>query len=201
MSELLVDTDDLNSLRFSKPKKCQGTLMVSKIKKSGEPYLIQFPKMSIVQFNETVPGNPMNIEFEFVNQSGYTKKIISFLSKFDTFIKERIFQHSEEWFGKTIPIENLNEMYQTNTTLKFVIDKKTEITSKDSPVDISELVKGSLVECIVQMKYLIFTKESCFIHWEICSARLHKKVERVRKFGFIEDPCDESDSEEIITFF
>jgi hypothetical protein len=194
--ELLVNTDDLNSIRFSKPKKCQGTLMVSKIKKSSEPYLIQFPKMAVLQFNETVPGNPYSIQFEFVNQSGYTKKMISFLSKFDTFVKERIFQHSEEWFGKTIPLENLNDMYQPNTTLKFTIDKKTETT-----FDISELVKGSLVECICQMKYLIFTKESCFIHWEICTARLHKKVERVRKFGFIEDPADESDSEEIVTFF
>jgi hypothetical protein len=196
---LLVDTAELDSLRFSKPKKCHGNLMVSKIKKSNELYLVQFPKMSVVNVTETVNA----VELEFTSQSGYSKKVISFLAKLDTVVKEYISKYSEDWFGKTIPVENVNEMYKGNTALKFVFDKKTELTLKDEPVNISELVKGSLVECICQMKYLVFTKETCFIHWEICSARLHKKLARVPKFGFIEDPTDgsDSDSEEIITFF
>ena len=57
------------------------------------------------------------------------------------------------------------------------------------------------------MKYIVFTKDSCFVNWEICTAKLHKKIERVPKFGFIEDPTDtnnsenESEEENITTFF
>ena len=56
------------------------------------------------------------------------------------------------------------------------------------------------------MKYLVFLKDSCFITWEICTAKLFKKINHVPKFGFIEDPEDnyeepDPEPEELISFF
>ena len=89
--------------------------------------------------------------------------------------------------------------------LKFTFDtsKSHLINKKDDAVDTSEIIPGVIVECICLLKYLIFTKDSCFLHWEIETAKLHKKIQRVPLFGFIEDndSDDELSDEENITFF
>ena len=51
------------------------------------------------------------------------------------------------------------------------------------------------------MKYVVFSIDTCFVNWEICTAKIYKKLLRVPKYGFIEDPDDrtleKSDDEEI----
>ena len=91
--------------------------------------------------------------------------------------------------------------------LKFVFDnaKSQLIDKRENVLSTAEIIQGSVVECICLLKYLIFTKDSCFLHWEIDTAKLHKKIQRVPRFGFIEDLDDQSDNElsdeENITFF
>jgi len=187
MDVIELDGFDFDSLKIYKPKKCKET-MVCKIKNNNkDPVIVQFPKMVLV----SEPSK--NIELGFTERNGYTSKVMDFLESFDKFLIGYISKNSEKWFGKNIPIENIESMYnKTGSTIHF--SNYSEFIDKS-------IAKGIIVECISQLKYLVFTKDSCFINWEMCTART--KVNRVRKFGFIEDPEDNSDSEidENITFF
>jgi len=206
-TDFLADTFDLDSFRISKPKKYRADLMVAKIKnKNKEPIIVQFPKMLLESDYEKF------VELSFLSKTGYSKKVYDFLSNLDEKLINYITSHSEEWFGKQIPLTSVTQMYnkfikvnENGNFINFVFDKKSElINKKNETLHISELVKGETVECISQLKYIVFTKENCFMTWEICTAKLHKKYSFVPKFGFIEDQLDESDDEiddEKFTFF
>lgn len=219
MNNFLVESYTLESFSFTKPKK-HGDYLVSKIKypdsESGN-VVVQFPKM-------TISSDPTTkaIELEFKNERGYNKKVYDFLSKVDDFVIEKVVANSEDWFGKSIPLEAVNKMYskfikspktsENGCTINFnFLQKKNEmltelINSKNEKIDFTDLAKGCTVECIAQMKYLIFSKENSFVIWEVTCAKLHKRINRVPKFGFIDDPDDQQNDDddddiEIHTFF
>ena len=195
----LMESFNLESLVFSKPKK-HGDFMVCKIKYPDSEnglFKLQFPKMKVVSETPSVK----NVELEFTSESGYNKKIYNYLSKIDDITVAHITNNSEEWFGKTIPHENIHQMYNkfikspktsdNRCTINFSFNKNNVILDKrNEPLDFDEIKKDTLVECIAQMKYLIFSKDSAFVNWEICTAKVYKKLLRVPKNGFIEDPDD-----------
>jgi hypothetical protein len=193
MENYLVDNYDVSSFQFTKPKK-YGEHMISKLKKNGDDLFIQFPKMLVVS-----EDNSKKVELEFTSERGYSKKVYNFLAKLDDYIVEYIINNCEEWFGKKIPI--VSEMYnkfikapktsENKCTIHFNV--KGEITYKG---ELEDIVKGQLLECISQIKYIVFSKDTCFVTWEICNAKIHKKILRVPKFGFIEDVEDNEENEE-----
>jgi len=119
-------------------------------------------------------------ELEFVGESGYTQKVTEFLKRLDTFVVEHI----------------QSEMYIPHKSI-------IKCTNK---TDLESVTKEALVEGILQLKYLVFTKETCYFQWEMVTAKVHKKAVKLPKtFLFIEDPDDVSDDEisddETFTFF
>ena len=214
MSTFLIDSYNPESLEFTKPKK-YGDYLVSKIKypeSENKKVLVQFPKMTV-----TSDQSSKSIELEFTNiDRGYNKKVYNWLSKVDHCILEHVHTKSEEWFGKKIPVEALNTMYNTfikspkttdnNCTINLNFAKgESLLNGKNEPIERSEITKGSTLECIGQLKYIVFSKDTSFMSWDLHCAKLHKKISRVPKFGFVEDPIDQtvdSDEElEIHTFF
>lgn len=195
---------ELNSFVFTKPKK-HGDYLVCKVKYTSEsnevPVSIQFPKMKIV-------NSPTfkNIELEFQGSDGYSKKVYNFLSTVDNHITEYITSMSEEWFGKKIPGDSINQMYnrfikspktsenKCTVNLGFKTKKGILLTElidrKGEAISFDELVAPQQVECIAEMKYIIFSKDTCFVQWEICTAKLYKKYLKVPKYGFVDDPDD-----------
>ena len=217
MNTFLIESYNLESITFTKPKK-HGDYLVSKVKyPETNSVIVQFPRM-------TISSDPTTkaIELEFKNDRGYNKKMYDFLSKVDDFVVDQIASKSLEWFDKSIPVEAVTKMYnkfikspktsENGCTINFnFLQKKNElltelINSKNEPIDFTDLTKGSTLECIAQMKYLIFSKESSFVVWEATCAKLHRRINRVPKFGFVDDPDDQqiADSDEDIeihTFF
>lgn len=206
---------------FSKPQK-HGDYLVCKVKYSQDshevPVELQFPKMKII-------GNPTfkNVELEFQGSDGYNKKVYNLLSNIDNHIVQYITSKSEEWFGKKIPEESINQMYnkfikspktsENNCTINLSFKTKKGvliselIDRKSESIDFDELQESQILECIAEMKYIIFSKDTCFVQWEISTAKIYKKVQKVERYGFIEDPedhpiVDNSDDElEIHSFF
>jgi hypothetical protein len=207
----------LDSFIFTKPKK-HGDYLVCKVKyitkgtesdvdAEGEsecvevPVTLQFPKMKVV-------GTPTlkNIELEFKSSDGYSKKVYNFLSTIDNHIVNYVTSHSEEWFGKKIPEESISQMYnrfikspktsENGCTINLSCKTKRNelvtqiINRKDEPVDFCDICSPDILECIAEMKYIIFSKDTCFVQWEICTAKHYKKIMKVAKYGFIEDPDD-----------
>ena len=200
MDNFLVNNCDLENISFSKPKK-HGDYLVCKVCKVGNGdndnnnFLIQFPKMKINSINSK------NIELEFLdNTTKYNKEVYNFLASLDNFIMDLIVNNSEEWFNKIIPVENINQMYNkfikapnsttSECTLNFALHKELKLTDKknNSDMELSDYKENSQVECISQLKYLIFSKDTCFTVWEVRNMKLiNKRVHRVPKFAFIED--------------
>ena len=217
MNTFLIESCNPELFTFTKPKK-HGEYLICKVKyPENDTITLQFPKMTISSEPTTKA-----IELEFKNDTGYNKKVYNFLSKIDDHVIEQITTKSEEWFDKKIPLDAVSQMYkkfikspktsENNCTLNFnfMLKKKELLTlfvnSKNEPIDFTDLKKGSTVECIAQMKYIVFSKDSSFVTWDITCAKLHKRINRVPKFGFVEDPEDQqidSDDEdiEIHTFF
>jgi len=197
-TNFLAETFEPDSFIFQKPKKYKNSqLMTSKIRnRNNENIIIQFPKMAVEGWDNKV------VNLEFMNSTNYNKKVQNFLSQLNEFVINHICCQSETWFGKNIPLENIKNMY--NDKLKFVFDNSTSqlIDKRENDLDTSEISKGVILESICLLKYLVFTKDSCFLHWEICTAKVHKKTQRVPLFGFIEDTDDHSESdEENLTFW
>jgi len=221
MSDYLVKNYTYENIVFTKPRK-YGEYLVSRIKylkdSEKQDLLVQFPKMTLL--SDFVVGSK-NTTLEFTD-SRYSKQTVEFIKGLEDFIVGHIVSNSEEWFGKQIPEISVKRMYTSclidpvdsdhfntmNITLKNnkghldmeLVDKKNNV------MDIDDFKQGNLIECLGKMKYLIFSKESSFLTWEVCTAKLHKKVAKVPKFGFVEDPDEpdevESDSEaEIVHSF
>jgi len=208
MDDYLVSNYSLQDIVLQKPKK-NGEYFVSKVKYSGNDFFIQFPKMKIATSFEK------NVELEFSSNSKYSKEVYNFLSTLDDHIIESIASKSEEWFGKKIPAEHVNKMYNKfikapktlndNCTMKFIVKTCDFLDKKNNPLDVSDFSIGLDVECIAQLKYVIFSKDTCFTYFELHTAKLHKIVNKVKQYGFIECESEsesESESEEIsFTFF
>jgi len=210
MSDYLINNYSLSKLQFSKPKK-HSEYLVSKVKYSDEPFFIQFPKMKIMEI--TTKG----IELEFLkNETKYNKECYNFLSELDSFISDYISENSEEWFGKKIPLENVKNMYnkfikapkstENEPTMNFTMKKNSSfIDNRKNELEFSEIKNSDIIESICQLKYIMFSKDSSFTVWEFQSGKIHKTIDKVKGYGFIE--LEESDSEdeeaitEIINFF
>ena len=207
MDNFLIDSLDLNLIVFKKPRK-HSDYLVCKVKYNDADLNIQFPKMMI-----SSEENQTGFELEFINGKGYNKDVYNFLNKLDNFIIDHVSEKSEEWFQKKIPKEPIKKMYnsfikapkttENKCTLNFSFKNKETslfLDKKDNEISKDLFKKNEIVECIAQFKYLIFSKDTCFCTWEIVSSKLHRKTQKVPKFGFIEDPdevVEESDDEDI----
>ena len=207
MNNFLITDYNLDNVSFTKPKK-NGDYLVSKVKYSDDSFKIQFPKMKLI-------SEPLakNMELEFTSLAGYSKKIYNFLSNLDSFVVDHVTSNSEEWFNKKIPSENISNMYnkfikapktaENKCTINFSFKSGTVLDKNNEEIDFKEIKKGMYLECISQMKYIIFSKDIAFVNWEICTVKVHKpRSVKVPNYGFIEDPTDvdeivESDDEEL----
>jgi hypothetical protein len=205
MDDYLVEHYDVSNVSFSKPKK-QGEYMATKPKYSTDgEIIIQLPKMKLLLENK----NNSSIELLFTNKNTYSKKVYNFLSKFDDYIIEYIHNNSEEWFGKKIPLDKLDTMY--NKMLKAPKNSESEcsincvlktkncvfVDNKKNELVLSDFKNDSTVECISKLKYIIFSKDKCFPVWEIIVMKLHKKINKVPKNAFIDDEPPQEEEEDI----
>jgi hypothetical protein len=203
-NNFLIETFEPDSFCFSKPKQLKnGSLMICKIKnKSKEAVFIQFPKM------KTISDYTNCMELEFTSETGYSKRVVSFMERLDAFVADLIVEKSMDWFGKSIPKENIESMYRhsiVDKRIKIVFEKSRSqlIDKQNETITFDQIAKENILEAICMLKYIVFTKDTCFLHWEVAKAKLYKKTQRTENFAFIEDPDDESDDEfeNSITFF
>ena len=93
--------------------------------------------------------NTPNVELEFIKNK-YYKSVFDFLSKLEDHVTGSIFKNSEEWFGKKIPLEKINTMYnkclkaprnsESECTMNFVLKKGVQIfvDNKQNDIEMDE---------------------------------------------------------------
>lgn len=205
MDTYLVDNYSIENISFGKPKK-HGEYFISKVKYSenskNTDLIVQFPKMKLISELKNTP----NVELEFIKNK-YYKSVFDFLSKLEDHVTGSIFKNSEEWFGKKIPLEKINIMYnkclkaprnsESECTMNFVLKKGVHVfvDHKQNDIDIDEFKINSTVECMSKLKYILFLKDKSYPVWEFVVLKLHKKINKVPKYGFIEEEINNSDNE------
>jgi hypothetical protein len=98
---------------------------------------------------------------------------------------------------------------ENNCTLNFSLSKNKQfVNHKDEPLEVVDLCKNAVLQVIAEMKYVVFSKDTAFVQWEILTGKMQKKIHRVPRNGFVEDPEDKSvekddsdDEPEINSFF
>ena len=179
MENYLIDNYSLDSLHFSKPKK-HSEYYYSKIKYSLDKDLVNFniqlPIMGITNINDK------NVSLEFINNniSEYSKKCYNFLTNLEGIIIDNIYLNVTEWFGKEIPKESVKKMYNS-----FLKAPKNSESNVGMTININK-------SKICHLKYLVFSKDTVFLVWELLSCKVYKKINKVKQYGFIEDPEDYS---------
>jgi hypothetical protein len=194
MESYLVDCYDLTQLTFSKPKK-YGEYLASRIKyKGSDDVLVQFPKMTITNIN------PKGVELEF-GTNKYSKKVFSWLSAFDDLIPQVVETNATEWFGKELTKSQITQMYNKSVKAPKTLESQccvgfsipsgaVFVNSKNETIDVDELKQSKQLECISQLKFVVFSKDTCFLALELVTAKLDTRLKRVPQCAFIEDPND-----------
>ena len=185
--DFLVNNFNVDNIKITKPKKINDQYLLSKVKyETSENDIklnIQFPKMKITH----IENNNIILNFEQKNGS-YTNKCIEFIKQVEEKVIDVLFTNSLKWFGKEIPKESIIKMYKPmineNLDMKFVLSKQingTDFNGNEIGNIKEELKLNTLIENICIMKYLMFSKETVFILWEIQSIKLNKKKNKVIK--------------------
>lgn len=205
----LISNYSIDDISITKPKKT-GEFLVGRIYHlKNEPVIIQFPKMKLIK---EISEDDSFVELEFVNnkKSSYNDSAFNFLLTLDSKIVEYSQNNTTEWFGKNIPADVLKKMYNnfikapkdtsSNCTVQFKVKIKELVLTKTRNKEalLSEFKKDSLVECLGRMKYLLFTKDTYHVIWELMGMKLDSRIKRVQKYGFVEDSTESDSNEEII---
>lgn len=189
---------DVESIDLEKPLK-KDDIYVSNIN-----FCIQTPKLKI---------NKVSKKLSILVDESMEKLLIDFDNK----IISKISEKSEDFFEEFISEEDFEEMYKhsiktnkLNVTMNLNFNKKINIyNKKKEQLEISDLSEGNIIICLLKCKRIIFYKNHCEPHWEVCQIKLKEisskketketKEEITNKYLFIEDPEDnyeESDNDE-----
>jgi len=192
-------------LKIKQPRKIQDKYF-SKVKylsETSEPVdlIIQLPKMKLIE--PLVTKNYSLLEIS--NTKGtYSSKIKKQITDIDNEIIQQISLNCEKWFDKKLPIQIVTNMYQpvlVGDSIKVFVDIPIIENHKKELIDFDELSTGDNIECIIKLKYLVFTKSDCYPCWELLKVKkCQVRIKRVKKYGFVEqDPCSDSESESELT--
>ncbi len=193
----LVSTDYcLDKLKITKPKK-SGDFLVSKVKCNDESITLQFPKGKYSSKSETGLQLPYG-------KSKYATELITFLENFNKSVVSIISENSVAWFGKnlqTSTVEGMNTFNKESINTFFKKNKGLIVTeiidNKGRTLEYSDIVEELPMECILRLKYLVFSKTQWFFSWEVLSIKIIHKHKKMNEYLFLPDPesDDDSDSE------
>ena len=170
---------DFKKINYGKPEK-QGLIYYSPINYNNEPFYLQTPKMicktNLKNLIETKNTNlnmeTMNMDFSFYD----------FLANFDEKNIKETFKNNENWFGKNIPLEVIENMYKRSCkpvkkNMKPIFSFKIPMIKdkiqcqmydqKRTCIDYHKLNEGVELVCILHLKGLKFLKQhyycDCYI--------------------------------------
>ena len=210
----LVCKDSLSNLTVHSPLK-KGKYFISKVRNGKSNVVVQFPRMTI---SKGWDRSQENFELEWSKMSGYGNDVYDWCQELNHKIIQSVYEGSSSWFGKEIPQEHIEEMYRNfirtpkksggNMWMKVVPYVKddnlltTFFNSRGRELDCSEFKTGNFCVPILKLKYLIFTKDTCQIIWEIHSSKIYRPKKPVLKYSFKDegnlDDADDCDDDTLL---
>ena len=187
--------EPITSLKIGQLKKVNDKYF-AKVKYSPGGF-VQLPKFKI---HEPLQSNGYS-SFEIFNGNGrYMLLLKKMLQDIDTKVIDEITNNCEKWFNKQLSLEMVTNMYQQvqfDNNFKVFVDDPIVENHKKELIELGDISPGDNIECIIKIKYLVFTQDSCYLTWELVKVKkCQVKIKRVKKYGFIDqDSCSDSDPE------
>ena len=187
---------DLKKVNYGKPEK-QGVIYYAPMNYNNEPFYLQSPKMIcksdgmhvIEKKNNSLELETLNADYSFYD----------FLLNIDSRNIKETFRCNEDWFGKSIPLEVIDDMYK-RTCKPVKKDSKPRFTfkvpvlkgkvqcqiydQKKTCLDISKLTEGCEITCIVHIKGLKFLKQHYYCDCYISQIKIY--LDAVGKFSILD---------------
>lgn len=199
---------NLKDMNYLKPEKVGGSYFGSiSYGKQSSPLYIQIPKVTCLTDLQSIQGkkNPM-IEIEI--PSGKYDMYDFFLSLDDENIKTTV-KHTQDWFGKEIPLDIIDEMYKrisqpfrkdTNPKMKFrlpIMKQKFQcgIYNQNRVFqDCSEIKPGSEVILILHIRGLKILKQSFYCDCYVSQIKVFQTKEEsfqvMKNYSILDDEED-----------
>ena len=205
------DTIDVEKFNFTKPEKFNNSYFgAMSYGDNSEPIYIQTPKLKC----------KVNVKDIAENKQPYLEVIVpknkmdfyDLLTKIDDKHIKKTFTSSEEWFGKELPLEAIDDMYKPITksfkknsepTVKFklpLIKNKIQCTvynKQKNSIDISEIKENDEVILIIHLKGLKVLKQFYLCDCYISQIKLFQdkdlKYNIIDEYSIIDDGNDEDD--------
>tara|TARA_B100000686_G_C16791516_1_gene979068 strand:+ start:2834 stop:3628 length:795 start_codon:yes stop_codon:yes gene_type:complete len=187
---------DLKKINYGKPEK-QGVIYYAPINYNNEPFYLQSPKMICKSDGAHVIDKKNNsLELETLN-TDYS--FYDFLLNIDARNIKETFRCNEDWFGKSIPLEVIDDMYKRTCkpvkkdskpifTFKVPVSKgKVQCLiydQKKTCLDISKLTEGCEITCIVHIKGLKFLKQHYYCDCYISQIKIY--LDAAAKFSILD---------------
>ena len=209
------DTIDVEKFNFTKPGKYNNSYFgAMSYGDNKEPIYIQTPKLRC----------KINVKDILENKQPYLEVIVPKhkLDFYDLFINiddkhiKKTFISSEEWFGKELPLEAIDEMYKpitkgfkknTEPSIKFklpIIKNKIHCTvynQQKNSIDISEIKENDELILILHLKGLKVLKQYYLCDCYISQIKLFQekdlKYNIIDEYSIIDDDIDDLDDLEI----
>lgn len=145
-------------------------------------FVLKTEKMKVVRITQT-----------FVDLLPVDDQGISTFNLFDDQVISILSEKSNEWFNKTLSIDDIDDMYTRPVkhkkgvnVLRVYIDETTDVyNSNKDIVSIDELVEDSVVKCILNPTKLTFQQTKCNLQWRLMQCILLK--EKSKKKLLLED--------------
>ena len=198
MDNYLVSENNLDGFEVQPPVK-KGKYFISKVKNNGKPVVIQFPRMTI---SKGWDKSTENLELTWSNMNSYAKEVYDWCQNLNDVVVNKVSEGSTSWFGKEIPLEHVEEMYKnfvrtpkksdSGMWMKVVPYLKdgnlhtTFFDKRGKEVDCQEFRTGWFAVPILKLKYLIFTKDTCQVIWELQTTKIYRPKKPSLGYSFKE---------------
>ena len=205
------DTIDVEKFNFTKPEKFNNSYFgAMSYSDNNEPIYIQTPKLRCnVSIKDIAENKQPYLELVIPKNK---MEFYDLLTKIDDKHIKKTFTSSEEWFGKELPLEAIDDMYKPITksfkknsepTVKFklpIIKNKIHCTvynKQKNSIDISEIKENDEVILIIHLKGLKVLKQFYLCDCYISQIKLFQdkdlKYNIIDEYSIIDDGNDEED--------
>lgn len=135
-----------------------------------------------------------NILFQFnaIFNSNKLKHDLTIFSYVEDLCSKGCEEYSLQWFGKLFNPATIQSNYcpsYTESTLNINIDDDTKYFDKFSN-KINSLNDNTEITCLVEPKYIWFSRNNWGVHWYLHQAKIINKF-KLKEFCIIDDPEDE----------
>lgn len=194
---------DVTQMNFSKVK--QGLHLKNVYVNMGSNKIhIQIPRsrvpFGVSTWESQDPNQPDKKELSISLGKDTNKSSVQFFKELDKYVMNYAVEHSQEWFGKPMSQELIQEFYKQSLDQKnpqyppnFRMKIQNDVMIYDTKKNVQSLdylEKGDDVTLVAELSGIWISGKRFGITWRLKQMKVHKKM-KLKSYAFVEDEEDE----------